>query len=125
MYVIPSALQDYGVIICVDLVYLIGCVYSPNFLCAFSETLTGVAETLVDTDLPFPSYFTIAKIPGTRTGAPHAQESLIYIYCYMDDIISAVQGRLKRQHQFFDSNVCSLKWLFPPFPGDTKDLANL
>ena len=89
-----------------------GWVDSPKFFCAFSETLTDVANALVDTYLPVPSYSAISEIPETRPGPPHTPESLTHIGCYMDDVISAVQGGPDFQHQFFDGILCALKWLF-------------
>ena len=93
---------------------------SPKFFCTFSETLTGVANALVNTDLPVLSYGAISKIPDTGTGPPYTPESLTHIYCYMDDVISAVQGVPDCQHQVFDGTVCALKWLFPSLPGELK-----
>ena len=91
-YRIPSAPVDDGTIICIDPVLLMGWVDSPKCFCAFLETLTGVANTLVYTDLPVPSYGAISKILATGPGPPHIPESLTNINCYMDDVISAVQG---------------------------------
>ena len=75
-----------------------GWVESPKFFCTFSETLTDVANALVDTDLPVLSYVAISEIPATGTGDPHTPESLTHIDCYVDDVISAVQGGPDRQH---------------------------
>ena len=97
-YVITLAPGYEGCIICIDLVLSMGWVDSSKFFCTFSKTLTGVANALVDTDLPVPSYGAISEIPATRTGPPHAPESLNHIYCYMDDVISAVQGGPDQQH---------------------------
>ena len=83
-------------------------VESPKFFCTFSETLTDVANTLVDTDLPFPSYGAISDSPETRTVPAHTPESLTHINCYMYDIISVVQGGLDCQHQVFDGTVRAL-----------------
>ena len=69
-YVIPSAPGDEQTIICINLVLPMGWVDSPKFLCAFSETLTDVANTLVDTDLPVPSYGVVSKIPATGPAPP-------------------------------------------------------
>ena len=71
---------------------------SPKFFCAFSETLTDVTNALVETDLPVPSYSPISEIPVTGTGPPHTLKSLTHIYCYMDNVISAVQGGTYCQH---------------------------
>ena len=91
-YVIPLTPDDDGIIICINLVLLIGWMDPPNFFCTFSEILTDVANALIDTARTVPEYGTIAKIPATGPGTPDAQESLIHIDCYVDDIISAVQG---------------------------------
>ena len=48
-YVIPSAPYDNNIIICIDLVLLMGWVDPPKFFCALLETLTDVVNTLVDT----------------------------------------------------------------------------
>ena len=106
---------------CIDLVLPMGWVDSPNFFCAFSETLTDVANALVDSEFPVPSYGAISDIPSTGPGPPHTPESLAHIDCYMDDIISVVQGGTDRQHRVFDGTVRALKWLFPSLPGDLKD----
>ena len=110
MYVVQSSTEGDGVIICIDLVLLIGWVDSPKFFCAFSESLTDVSNSLVNTELPVPAYDAIAKIPATPP-PPHVRENLTHIDCYMDDIISAVQGEPERQHRFFDGTLCALKWL--------------
>ena len=90
-YVVPLAPEDKVCIICINLVLPMGWVDSPKFFCVFSETLTAMANDLVDTDLPVPSYGAISEIPETGPGPPHTPESLTHIYCYMDDVISAVQ----------------------------------
>ena len=69
-----------------------GWVDSPKFFCTFFETLTDVDNALVDSELPVPAYGAISKIPSTGPGPPHTPESLTHIYCYMDDVISVVQG---------------------------------
>ena len=71
---------------------------SPKFFCTFSEIFTDVANTLVDTDLLVPSYGAIFDIPVTRPGPPHTPESFTQIYCYMDDVVSAVQSDPNHQH---------------------------
>ena len=93
----------------------------PQVFCAFSETLTDVANALVDKDLPVPSYVAISKIPATGPGPPHTPESLTHIDFYMDDVISAVQGGPDCQHLVFDGTVRALKWLFPSLPGELKN----
>ena len=112
-YVITSAPGEEGVILCIELVLPMGWVDSPKFFCAFLETLTDVANALVNTELPVPSYIAISKIPATGLG--------IHIDCYMDDVISVVQGGPDRQHQVFDGTLRTLKWLFPSLPMDLKD----
>ena len=97
-YVVPSAPGYEGIIICIDLVFLMGWVDSPKFFCAFSETLTDVANALVNTDLPVPSYGAISDIPATGPGPPHTPESLTHIDFYMDDVISVVQVGPDCQH---------------------------
>ena len=97
-YVIPSAPGDEGIFICIDLVLPMGWVDSPKFFCAFSQTLTDVANALVESELPVPVYGAISKIPSTGPGPPHTPESLTHIDCYMDDVISVVQGGPDRQH---------------------------
>ena len=91
-YVIPSAPGDEGIFICIDLVLPMGWADSPKFFCAFSETLTYVANAVVDSELPVPSYRAISEIPSTAPDPPHTPESLAHIDCYMDDAISVVQG---------------------------------
>ena len=120
--VIPSAPGDEGKITFIDLVLTMGWVDSPKFFYAFSETLTDVANTLVDTDLPVPSYVTISDIPEIRPSPPRTPESLNHIDCYMDNVISAVQGGPDREHRVFDGTVRALKWIFPSLPGELKDL---
>ena len=72
----------------------------------------------MDTDLPVPSYGAIFKILATGPPPPHTDESLTHICCYMDDVISEVQGGPDIQNQVFDGTVCALKWLFMTLPGD-------
>ena len=84
-----------------------------------------MANALVETDLPALSYGAISKIPATGQGPPHTPESLTHIGFYMDDVISEVQVGADRQHQVFSSTLCALKWLFPSFPGNLKDLVSV
>ena len=93
----------------------------PQFFCAFPETLIDVANTPVDTDLSVPSYGTISEIQATMPGPLHTPESLTHINCYMNDVISAVQGIPDRQHRVFDVTVRDLKWLFMSLRGELKD----
>ena len=69
-YVIPSAPGDEGKFICIDLVLPMGWVDSPKFFCTFSETLTDVANALVESELPVPAYWEIYKIPSTGPAPP-------------------------------------------------------
>ena len=112
-YVISLAPGDEGIIICINLVLPMGWVDSSKFFCEFSETLTGVANALVNSELPVPSYGAISEIPATGPGPPHTPESLTNIDYYMDDFISVVQGDPDRQHRVFDGTVRALNWLFP------------
>ena len=70
-YVIPSETGDKGRIICIYLILPMRWVDYPKFFCAFSETPTDVANALVDTDIPVPSYGVISKIPATGPPPPH------------------------------------------------------
>ena len=102
-----------------------GWVDFPKFFCAFSETLTDVANALVDSEIPVPSYGVISEIPSTGPGPPHTQESLTHIDCCMDGIVSVVQGGVDRQHRVFDGTVRALKWLFSSLPRELKDLVSV
>ena len=68
--------------ICINLVLPMGWVDSPKFFCAFSETLTDVANALVDADLPVPAYGAISALPATEPpppphfGKPHSYRLL-------------------------------------------------
>ena len=114
-YVIPLAPGDEGTIICIELILSMGWLDSPKFLCTFLETLMDVANDLVNTELPVPSYGAISEIPATGPGPPHTPESLTHIDCYMYDVISVVQGGADLQHRVFDGTVRALKWLLPSF----------
>ena len=78
-YVIPSAPRDEGIFIYIDLVLPMGWLDSPKFFCAFSETLIDVANSLVNSKLPVPSYGAISEIPTTGPAPPHTPESLTHI----------------------------------------------
>ena len=69
VYVIPSAPGDEGCIICINLVLNMGRVNSPKFSAHFRK-LIYVANALVDTDLPVPSYGAISDIPATGLVPP-------------------------------------------------------
>ena len=78
----------------------------------FSETLTDVENDLVRTLLPVRGYGAITNIPEIGTGPTHTLDILTHIDCYMDDVLTAVQGGPERQRQVFDSTIRALKWLF-------------
>ena len=120
-YVVPAASENNCVIICINLVLPMGWVDSPNYFCAFSETLTDMANALVHTLLLVPAYGVISLVLKTGLGPPHITDSLMHINCYMDDVITAVQGGADRQHKVFDGTVQALKWLFPSLPGENND----
>ena len=65
-----------------------GWVDSPKSFCSLSETLTGVANTLVNTDLPVPAYGDISALPSTDPVLPYTPDILTDIDCYMGDVIS-------------------------------------
>ena len=125
VYVIPLAPGDEGHIICINLVLMMRWVDSPKFFCGVSETLTDMANALVDKDLPVPSYGTISKISETRLGPPHTPESLTHTYFYMDDFVLTMKGGPDFQHQIFDGTVSALKWLFTTLPGELKDSVSM
>ena len=102
-----------------------GWVESPKYFCAFSETLTDVANALVDADLPVPAYGAISALLATEPGPLHTLASLTHIDYYIDDVIAVVQGGAERQHQVFDSTVHALKWIFPSLTGKSKDLVSV
>ena len=54
-YVVPLVPHDDVILICIDLVLPMGWVDSSKFFCAFSETLTDVANDLVYADPPVPA----------------------------------------------------------------------
>ena len=74
----------------------------------------------VDADLPVPAYGAISVLLTTDPAPTHTLERITYIDCYMDDVISAVQGVAERQHRVFDSTVCALKWISPLLPREAK-----
>ena len=78
-YVVPSVPEDDAIFICIDLVLPMGWVESPKFFCAFSETLTDVANTLVDADLAVPAYGAISAVPSTEPPPPHTLATLPHI----------------------------------------------
>ena len=120
-YVVPAVAEDDCIIICISLVLPMGWMDSPKYFCAISETLADVVNALVHTALPVPAYGAILEILETSLGPPHTLDSLTHIDCYMDDVITAVQGGPDRQHEVFCGTVRALKWIFPSLPGETKD----
>ena len=70
VYAVPSSATDDCVIICIDLVIPMGWVESPKYFCTFSETITDVANTLVNMSLPVLGYGGISKISETVPGLP-------------------------------------------------------
>ena len=96
---------------------------SPKYLCAFSETLTDVANALVHTSLPVPAYGAISEIPETGLGPPHITNSLTHINCYMNYVITAVQGGAHQKRKVFDGTVRAQKWIFPSLPEKPRILS--
>ena len=72
-YVVPSVPGNDITIICINLVLLMGWVDTPKFLCAFSETLTDMANALVDAEPPVPAYGDIYALPAIYTVPPYTQ----------------------------------------------------
>ena len=66
--------------------------WTPPIFLRVSETLTDMANALVDTYLPIPSYGVIFGISVTLLGPSHTPDSLTHIDCYMYDVISVVKG---------------------------------
>ena len=91
-YFAPSVPDDDVIIICIDLVLPMGLVESIKCFCTFLETLTNMANALVYTDFPVPAYGAISTLLATEPGPPPILDSLTHIDCYMNDVISAVQG---------------------------------
>ena len=120
-YVVPVASEDNCVIFCIILVLPMGWVDSFKYSCIFSETLTYVVKVLVHTCPPVPAYSTISEIPDTGQDPPHTIDSLTHIDCYMDDVITAAQEGLNRQHKVFNIAVRALKWHLLTLPGKNKD----
>ena len=69
-YIITSAPDYDGIIICINLVFLVVWVDSPKFFCTFLEIMTDVVNALIGLVLPVPEYGTIAKITATGPGPP-------------------------------------------------------
>ena len=64
-YVAPSVPDDDVIIICIDLVLPIRWVESLKCFCNFSETLTNMANALVDADFHVPAYGAISALLAT------------------------------------------------------------
>ena len=80
-------------------------------------------NSLLQTFLLVPGYEAITNISKTGPGPPHTLYILTHLDYYMDDMIEVVQGGAEQHFQVFDSTLRDLKWIFPPLPGGTKDLA--
>ena len=100
-YAIPSAANGNCIIVCANMVLPMRWGYLTKFFFLFSETITGVADSLVHTSFPVLCYGAISKIPDIGPGPPHTLDSLTHIDCYMDDVITAVQGVPEQQRQVF------------------------
>ena len=72
-YIIPLVPDYDGIIICINMVFLVVWVDSPNFFCILLEILTDVVNALIDTALPVPEYGSIGMISDTGPGAQDAQ----------------------------------------------------
>ena len=92
LYVDAVVPDDDVVIVCIDLFLPMGWVESLKCFCTFSDTLTNMANALLYTDFPVPAYGAISTLLATEPVPPHIPESLTHIDCYMNDVISAVQG---------------------------------
>ena len=71
-----------------------------------------MANALVHTSLPVLGCGTISKIPETGPVPYHTLDNLTHIDCYMDDVITAVQGQ--------NENVKSLTALSGPMSGSSR-----
>ena len=80
-------------------------VKSPKFFCALSETLLDMDNSIINTSLLVPRYVTISNISKTGPGLSRTLEILTYIYCYMGDIVTTVQGGPYIQFQVIDGTV--------------------
>ena len=87
--------------------------------------MMDVANALFDSALRVSEYGTIANIPATGPPPLNAWESLTHIDCYMNAVISAVQGEPGQQYQVFDGTVYTLKRIFPSMSDKTKELARV
>ena len=84
MYVVPSDPEDNYIILFINLVLPMGCVGSPNFFCAFSETLTDVVNALLDTDMPVLAYGAIEKSQApSHPSHTHARASPVLLVIWM------------------------------------------
>ena len=89
-YVVPAAAKENCVIICINLMLLMGWVDPPKYFCAIIETLTIVDNALVHTSLPVLAYGAISEIPENIPGPPHTMYSLTHTNCYLEHVITAV-----------------------------------
>ena len=90
-YAFTAEAKDDCVIICIDLVVPMRWVDSPKCFCAILETLIDVANALVHKSLPVPAYRSTSPILETDPGPLYTLDSLTYIDCYTDDLITLVQ----------------------------------
>ena len=68
-----------------------------------------MANALVHMSLLVMGSGAIKKISETNSGPPHTLDSLTHIYCYIDDMITAVQSWLELQRQVSNVTVLALK----------------
>ena len=80
------------------MVLLMGWMDSPKFFCAFLETLTDVANSLVNPYLHVLAYGAISDLPPTGTYPPPTHRRLTHIDWYINDIISTVYGGPEQQN---------------------------
>ena len=82
-YLVQSVPDGDVILIFINLVLPMGWVDPPKFFCSFSETLTDVENTLVNADLPVPTYRVISALPATEPPPPqHPGEPHPYILLY-------------------------------------------
>ena len=89
-YVFSEEAKDDCVITCIEIVLPMVWVESPKHFYAISETLTDMVNALLHKSLPVRAYRSIYATPETGPGPTYTLDSLTHIYCYMDDVITAV-----------------------------------
>ena len=77
-YIIPLIYNKYFIIVCINLVLMMGWVDSPKFFCAFSETISDVAIALVHTLIPVPGCRAIFKTTEKGPNPPQTLDSLTH-----------------------------------------------